>query len=189
MDRDGAVGLMGAVLREARERLTAYFGIGRRGADSAAIARSRAADRAVVLADRVAATKTGTYRHTRRTAALADAIDRARHGLDASGAKAAETDIASRVVRRKSVADLAVIDVRHDWTEVYRDSPVQDRDDDRDVPALVPVQDRSTADMIRDLIKDGVVKPPEISRMLLAKGVSAEPGYIRRIVRSVNGSS
>ena len=181
-------GLVAAVLREARERLTAYLGIGRRGADSAAIARSRAADHAVVLADRVAATRSGTRRYARRTARLADAIDRARHGLDVSGARAAEAAIVARVVRRKSVADLAVIEDRHDWSAVYRDVPAPDRDEDRDAPVPVPVPDRSTADMIRDLIKEGVTKPPEISRRLLADGVSAEPGYVRRIVRSVNGT-
>ncbi|KUM68473.1 hypothetical protein [Streptomyces griseorubiginosus] len=190
-------GLVAAVLREARERLTAYLGIGRRGADSAAIARSRAADRAVVLADRVAATKAGTRRYARRTAALADAVDRARHGLDASGAQAAEAAIVSRVVRRKSAGDLAVIGERHDWSEVYRDVPAPDRHADRDAPALnppdhraavVPVPGRSTADMIRDLIAEGVTKPPEISRRLLADGVSVEPGYVRRIVRQANGT-
>lgn len=184
LSRSSSRSVPALVLHEIRERLTAYFGIGRRGADSAAIARSRAADRAVVLADRVAAAKTGTRRYTRLTAGLAQALDRA--GTDAEAA------IVSRVVRRKSVADLAVIEVRHDWAEGYRDVPVPDRDEDRAVPAPVPGQDRdtdrSTADMIRALISQGVTKPPEISRRLLADGVSAEPGYVRRIVRKVNGT-
>ena len=45
-------GLLASIGREIRERLTARLGIGRRGADSAEIARSRAADRAVRLATR-----------------------------------------------------------------------------------------------------------------------------------------
>ncbi|WP_217552030.1 hypothetical protein [Streptomyces sp. GbtcB6] len=181
-------GLVGDALREVRERLTAYLGIGRRGADSAAIARSRAADRAVVLADRVAGTKTGTRRYARRTAALADAVDRARHGLNPKDSRAAESAIVARVVRRKSAGDLAVIDVRHDWAGAYRDDGQDVPAQDRDEPVPVPAQDRSTADMIRELISEGVTKPPEISRRLLADGVSAEPGYVRRIVRKVNGS-
>ncbi|MGW3985021.1 hypothetical protein [Streptomyces mirabilis] len=109
-------GIIGAALRELRERLTASLGIGRRGADSAAIARNRAADRAVDLADRVAAADPGTRKHNRRAARLAAAIDAARHGLDAPEADAAEAAIVARVVRRKSVAGLATIGVRHDWT-------------------------------------------------------------------------
>jgi hypothetical protein len=76
-----STGLLASAGREIRERLTAWLGIGRRGADSAAIARSRAADRAVALAS--------ARRLTRRSAArLAVAIDAARHGLsdpDAAG--------------------------------------------------------------------------------------------------------
>lgn len=117
MTRRKPSGLLGAAWREARERLTAYLGIGRRGADSAAIARSRAADRAVVLADKVASARSTSRRHARLTAALAEAMDRARHGLDAPAARAAEAVIVARVVRRKSVAELAVIKTRHDWTE------------------------------------------------------------------------
>ncbi|MFJ3772469.1 hypothetical protein ACIPX0_12315 [Streptomyces sp. NPDC090075] len=183
MSRSASRSVPALVLREMRERLTAYFGIGRRGEDSAEIARSRAADRAVGLADKLAGTKTGTHRYIRRTARLADALDRAGAGAEAA--------IVARVVRRKSVADLAMIEDRHDWSETYRHVPVQVPEQDRDVPA----QDRSTADMIRstadrirDLIKEGVMTPPEISRRLLADGVSVEPGYVRRIVRQVNGS-
>ena len=114
MSGDRSDGLMGAALREVRERVTASLGIGRRGADSAAIARSRAADRAVDLADAVAVAKGRT--RTRRAARLAAAIDAARHGLDGAEADAAEAAIVSRVVRRKSVTGLAEIPVRHDWT-------------------------------------------------------------------------
>lgn len=109
-------GLLSAVLREARERLTAYLGIGRRGADSAAIARSRAADRAVALADRLAGRDAGGIGHARLRAQLASAIDAARHGLSPADADRAEAAIVARVIRRKSVAGLAGIDVRHDWT-------------------------------------------------------------------------
>ncbi len=117
MSRQKTSGLVSSVLREARERVTSYFGIGRRGEDSAAIARSRAADRAVALADKVASAKQGKRHHARLTAALADSIDRARHGLDAQHAQAAESAIVSRVVRRKSVAGLSDIEGNHLWTE------------------------------------------------------------------------
>lgn len=137
-------GIVGAALGELRERLTARLGIGQRGADSAAIARSRAADRAVDLADRVA--ESSGKAHTRRAAKLAAAIDAARHGLDAAEADAAEADIVSRVVRRKSVAGLATIETRHDWTATL---PGQHRDTDRDTAtptATSPVAtDRDTA--------------------------------------------
>lgn len=109
-------GLVASALREARERLTACLGIGRRGADSAAIARSRAADRAVTLADQVASAKPGSSRHARLSARLAAAIDAARHGLPPAEADRAESAIVARVVRRKSVTGLAAIDVRHDWS-------------------------------------------------------------------------
>lgn len=108
-------GLLSAALREARERLTAYLGIGRRGADSAAIARSRAADRAVNLADRLAERDAGGIGHARLRAQLAAAIDAARHGLSPADADRAEAAIVARVIRRKSVAGLAGIDVAHDW--------------------------------------------------------------------------
>lgn len=111
-------GILRAALREVRERLTAYLGIGRRGEDSAAIARSRAADRAVMLADRVATATAGSRRHVRRAARLADAIDAARRGLEGPAADAAEAAIVGRVVRRKSVAELATITERYDWTTV-----------------------------------------------------------------------
>ena len=108
--------LLRATVRELRERATAWLGIGRRGTDSAAIARSRAADRAVALADLVAAAGLDTRRYRRRAARLATAIDSARHGLDHVDATAAEAVIVGRIVRRKSVGDLAAIGLRHDWT-------------------------------------------------------------------------
>lgn len=109
-------GLVASAFRELRERLTAYLGIGRRGADSAAIARSRAADRAVDLVDRVAAAKEGGWNHGRLSARLAASIDAARHGLSPADADRAEAAIVARVVRRKSVTSLASIGVTHDWT-------------------------------------------------------------------------
>ncbi|MFE0778794.1 hypothetical protein [Streptomyces sp. NPDC058861] len=138
MSGEKTSGILGDALREVRERLTAYLGIGRRGATSAAIARSRAADRAVDLADMVAAADPGTRKHRRRAAKLAAAIDRARHDLTNSEAAEAEAAIVTRVVRRKSVAALAVIDVRHDWTtslEVPAEVPAEVT---AEVPAEVP---------------------------------------------------
>lgn len=119
-------GLTAQAFREVRERLIAYLGIGRRGTDSAAIARSRAADRAVFLADRVAGARQGSRSHRRLTAHLAAAIDHARHGLDDTEAATAEASIVSRIIRRKSAADLATIAVRHDWTAGL---PTQKTDD------------------------------------------------------------
>jgi hypothetical protein len=124
--------LLRTAVREARERLTARLGIGRRGADSAAIARSRAADHAVALADLVAAAKPGTRRYRRRAARLAAAIDATRHGLDTADAAAAETVVVGRIVRRKSVGDLAAIEQRHQWTTVPEVAS------DGLVPAAVP---------------------------------------------------
>ncbi|WP_143589842.1 hypothetical protein [Streptomyces africanus] len=116
MSGEKSTGILASALREMRERLVAFLGIGRRGADSAAIARSRAADRAVDLADRLEGAEPGKRRHTRLTAKLAAQIDAARHGLDADEAAAAEAAIVARVVRRKSVKSLANIKSRHDWT-------------------------------------------------------------------------
>lgn len=142
MSGERSEGIIGAALRELRERVTASLGIGRRGADSAAIARSRAADRAVNLADAVAAAKPGSRKHSRRAAKLAAAIDAARHGLDSIEADAAEAAIVSRVVRRKSVAGLATIATRHDWTATL---PAPRRDTDRDTATPPLAVDRDTA--------------------------------------------
>lgn len=101
--------LIRSALGEVRERLTARLGIGRRGADSAAIARSRAADRAVTLASRRRLGK-------RAAARLAIAIDAAQHGLDPAAAAAAESSVVARVVRRKSVAALHSLESRHVWS-------------------------------------------------------------------------
>jgi hypothetical protein len=115
MSRVRPSGIVADILREARERLVAYLGIGRRGTDSAAIARSRAADRAVVLADRVAEAPEKSRKRSRRSARLSAAVDAARHGLDASDARAMEAAIVARVVRRKSVDGLAGISIEYDW--------------------------------------------------------------------------
>ena len=103
-----STGLLASVGREIRERVTARLGIGRRGADSAAIARSRAADRAVAFASRRSLGKRAAVR-------LAVAIDAAQHGLDVAEAAAAEASIVARVVRRKSVAALHGLTARHVW--------------------------------------------------------------------------
>lgn len=104
-------GLFASAGREIRERLTARLGIGRRGADSAAIARSRAADRAVSLASR---RRLGT----RAAVRLARAVDAAQHGLDPAAAAVAEASVVARVVRRKSVADLHGLEARHVWSPI-----------------------------------------------------------------------
>ncbi|MEY9876022.1 hypothetical protein ABH931_005529 [Streptacidiphilus sp. MAP12-33] len=111
-----AAGLLGQALREARERLTAWLGIGRRGSDSAAIARSRAADRAVALADALAGANEGGWKARRLSARLAAAIDAAQHGLPADEAAAAEQHVVARVVRRRSVKGLARIEQQHTWS-------------------------------------------------------------------------
>jgi hypothetical protein len=147
MSGDQTDGIIGAALRELRERVTASLGIGRRGDDSAAIARSRAADRAVNLADRVAGATEGTRKHSRRAAKLAAAIDAARHGLDVTEADAAEAAIVSRVVRRKSVASLATIATRHDWTATL---PTPRRDTDRDTATPTATEAVATEATDRD---------------------------------------
>lgn len=165
MSGERSNGLLASALRELRERLTAFLGIGRRGADSAAIARSRAADRAVDLADAVAATKAGSLRHRRRSARLAAAIDAARHGLSPDEAVKAEAAIVDRVVRRKSVAGLAGISARHDWavslvsrvpgqTDVPADTPSEP-----DVPVSRVPQDTVPAAVSRDTGQDDVPAP------------------------------
>lgn len=103
--------LIGSALREVRERLTARLGIGRRGADSAAIARSRAADRAVAYASRRKLSQRAAER-------LAAAIDAAQHGLEADAAAVAEASIVARIMRRKSVGDLHGLEARHVWSPV-----------------------------------------------------------------------
>lgn len=115
-------GVLAAAGRELRERLVAFLGIGRRGEDSAAIARSRAADRAVDLADQLEAAQ-GKRREARLRARLAAQIDAARHGLGQAEAEAAEAAIVERVVRRKSVKGLATLDVRHDWAASLSPAP------------------------------------------------------------------
>jgi hypothetical protein len=101
--------LLRAALREARERIVSRLGIGRRGADSAAIARSRAADQAVRLATR---RRWGKRAHDR----LADAVDAAQHGLDPDAAAVAEAAVVARIVRRQSVMALRQITGGHVWS-------------------------------------------------------------------------
>lgn len=108
--------LLSRAVREVRERLVAYLGLGRRGEDSAAIARSRAADRAVTLSAKLAGEKEGTRPHRRLTARLAKALDDAQHGLDGQCAEVTRRTITARVVQWKSVGALAHIESRHEWT-------------------------------------------------------------------------
>lgn len=111
-----STGLLATAGRELRERLVARLGIGRRGADSAAIARSRAADRAVALASRRRLGKRAAVR-------LAVAIDAAQHGLNEADAAGAEASIVARVVRRKSVAELHSLTARHVWRSKVLSEP------------------------------------------------------------------
>jgi hypothetical protein len=161
-------GLLAKALRELRERLTASLGIGRRGEDSAAIARSRAADRAVELADRVAAVEPGKRRHTRLTGRLAEQIDAARHGLDEAEAAKAEAAIVARVVRRKSVKALANIGTRHDWSLSLVPAPAVPAGDTGHGDVPVPVSretavPRDTAGVPAPVVPQDVV-PAAVSR-------------------------
>lgn len=106
-----STGLFAQLGRELRERLTATLGIGRRGEDSAEIARSRASDRAVKLA-------TGGKWRRRSHDRLGKAIDAAQHGLDATDAAEAEAEaaIVARIVRRNSVTALRRLDAQHVWS-------------------------------------------------------------------------
>ncbi|MDX2854592.1 hypothetical protein PV342_40565 [Streptomyces sp. PA03-3a] len=162
MSGEKSDGILAAALRELRERVTASLGIGRRGVDSAAIARSRAADRAVDLADRVESAKGGSRKRTRLAAKLAAAIDAARHGLDAADADAAEAAIVSRVVRRKSVAGLATIATRHDWAATLT-GPRRDtaRDTEHDTATTPVVADRDSS---RDTDRDTATAPAVADR-------------------------
>ncbi|MFD7462978.1 MULTISPECIES: hypothetical protein [unclassified Streptomyces] len=173
MSGEKSDGLIGAALRELRERLTASLGIGRRGEDSAAIARSRAADRAVDLADRVADAPEGSRKRSRRAAKLAAAIDAARHGLDATEADAAEAAIVSRVVRRKSVAGLATIATRHDWAATL---PTPRHDTDRDTATTPVATDRDTdRDTATPLVATGATDRDTATTARDTEPVSAAP--------------
>ena len=148
-----------AAIREARERLTARLGIGRRGADSAAIARTRAADRAVALADLVAATKPGKRRYQRLAARLAAAIDAARHGLSTEAAATAERAIVGRIVRRKSVGNLAAIEQRHHWStpDAVSENATETASDER-VPAVPDVYP-AVSDAVPEQVTAGALEP------------------------------
>jgi hypothetical protein len=108
-------GLFRAATREVRERLVASLGLGRRGADSAAIARSRAADRVVRLVGKVEGAKDGGRRQTALVARLADALDASVHGLGDRETQEALALLVERVKRRKSVRALARIDADYVW--------------------------------------------------------------------------
>jgi hypothetical protein len=183
-----------ATLRELRERLTAWLGIGRRGADSAAIARSRAADRAVALADLTAAVGPDTRRYRRRAARLAAAIDAARHGLDAEDAAAAEAAIVGRIVRRKSVGDLATIGLRHAWNTADMATEVTvERADTPDWTPLAeldfaPVQwppavIAEPAGMTRKVTAFAAAQQP---RQVVTASVTITPAELRRQARKLH---
>jgi hypothetical protein len=184
--------------REARERLTAWLGIGRRGADSAAIARSRAADRAVALADLTAAVGPDTRRYRRRAARLAAAIDAARHGLDAEDAAAAEAAIVGRIVRRKSVGDLATIGLRHAWTtaEVTTDMTTEVTVERADTPDWTPLAEldfapvqwppaviAEPAGMTRKVTAFAAAQQP---RQVVTAQVTITPAELRRQARKLH---
>jgi hypothetical protein len=112
-----STGLLASLGREIKERLTALLGIGRRGEDSAAIARSRASDRAVRLATRK---RWSGRKHDR----LGKAIDAAQHGLDEADAAEAEAAIVARIVRRNSVTALRLLEAEHVWSTTAVSAPV-----------------------------------------------------------------
>lgn len=117
--REGDARSNGALARlshRAQQMVLSWFGVADRDESAEEIARARAADRAVYLADRVALAPESSRRYRRRAARLAEAIDGARHGLEGADADAAESAIVGRIVRRKSVAALASIEAQHDWT-------------------------------------------------------------------------
>lgn len=129
--------LLRSALQEVRERIVSRLGIGRRGAGSAQIARSRAADRAVALASR-------RTLGNRAAARLSKAVDAAQHGLGVEDAAAAEASIVDRVVRRKSIAGLHGIDARHVWRPSHTvptviDEGAQEVAEEPVLQALAPV--------------------------------------------------
>lgn len=165
-------GLLASIGREIRERLTALLGIGRRGADSAAIARSRAADRAVKL---------GSSRSLRRFAAarLSKAIDAAQHGLNQDDAAAAEAAIVARIIRRKSVADLHALNARHVWTTQV---PVADPEVEAEAEKPAPRKRaqstgrKSTAAAVAALR----ARHPELSQVAIAKRLKVTDRTVRK---------
>lgn len=124
---------------ELRERITSYLGIGRRGADSAAIARSRAADRAVRHACR--ATPRTERRRTRRAAIVARSVDAALHGLDDAARTEAERAIVARIDRRKSVGALWSDTRSYDWRAMaHDDALIVTRTETFDTPCERPCE-------------------------------------------------
>lgn len=107
-------GFLKRVWVEIRDRIVSRLGLGTRGADSAAIARSRATDRAVRLADELSRV-TSDRKASRLSVRLSKAVDAAQHGLSGSEAVTAEAQFVERLKRRKSVAGLAAIDGDHEW--------------------------------------------------------------------------
>jgi hypothetical protein len=165
-------GLFAALGRELRERLTALLGIGRRGADSAEIARSRAADRAVKLASRRSLSRFAAAR-------LSKAIDAAQHGLNAADAAAAEAAIVARIVRRKSVAALHSLDARHVWTtQVPAEEPEGEPEAEKPAPRkrAQSTGRKSTAAAVATLR----AKHPELSQVAIAKRLKVTDRTVRK---------
>ncbi|MBD0739868.1 hypothetical protein [Streptomyces sp. CBMA29] len=107
-------GFLNRVWAEIRDRIVSRLGLGARGADSAAIARSRATDKAVRLADELSRV-TADRKAARLSVRLSKAVDAAQHGLEGAEAAKAEVRFVERLKRRKSVAGLAAIDGDHEW--------------------------------------------------------------------------
>lgn len=107
--------LVRRILREAQARFEARFGLGRLGEDAKEISRSRAADRAVRLAVKLDRLPEGSLRRSRVTLKLGRAIDGAQHGLTGIEAAHREGSVVGRVVRLKSVGDLAGLNGDHAW--------------------------------------------------------------------------
>lgn len=125
--------LIRSALRELRERIVSRLGIGRRGADSAEIARNRAADKAVKLASR---RRLGRF----AAASLSKAVDAAQHGLSEDDAAVAEAAVVARVVRRKSIAGLHGIAARHVWRASHTvPEPAEEDDPEPVLQPLAPV--------------------------------------------------
>lgn len=178
-------GLLSAALREVRERLTAYLGIGRRGADSAAIARSRAADRAVKYATR-AEPRTARGR-ARRTARVAHAVDAALHGLDDAQRAEAERVIVARIDRHNSVTALWSEAAPYQWRATTRDDAhgaEHDAHEDAQTEAAPAEADDAPAPMYVSAQVDGprVSTHRAESRLTVVSPEAAPRGMVTRLV-------
>ncbi|MCZ4119007.1 hypothetical protein [Streptomyces sp. H39-S7] len=178
-----ADGLLKRAWVEIRERMVSRLGLGTRGADSAAIARNRATDRAVRLADELSRV-TSNRKAARLSLRLSKAVDAAQHGLEGPEAVKAEAHLVERLKRRKSVAGLASIDGDHEWG-VLPDGPAP----------MFPVPD-SAADSywepplsalpVSSAIRLVISRQPEMShaevvQVLMQNGVETHAAYVSSI--------